>query len=41
MDGGDGLQMWTVAANIFNNQSRTAGNGWSSSLVLGEGLTTN
>jgi len=26
-DGGDGLQMWRVAANILNKQSRTADKG--------------
>jgi hypothetical protein len=26
-DGGDGLQIWRVAANILNEQSRTAENG--------------
>jgi hypothetical protein len=34
-DRGDGLQMWRVAANILNKQSRTADNGWSSSLGVG------
>jgi hypothetical protein len=33
-DGGDGLQIWRVAANILNKQSRTADEGWSSSEVL-------
>jgi hypothetical protein len=28
---GDGLQIWRVAANILNKQSRTADSGWSSS----------
>jgi hypothetical protein len=32
--------IWRVAANILNKQSRTAEKGWSSSLGLGEGLTT-
>jgi hypothetical protein len=36
-DGGDGLQMWRVAANILNKQSRTADKGWSSSLGVGRG----
>ncbi|KAJ4443652.1 hypothetical protein ANN_05327 [Periplaneta americana] len=36
----DGLQIWRVAANILNKQSWTADKGWSSSLGLGEGLTT-
>jgi hypothetical protein len=31
-DGGDGLQIWRVAANILNKQSRPANKGWSSSL---------
>jgi hypothetical protein len=37
-DGGDVLQIWMVAVNILNKQSRTADKGWSSS--LGVGLTT-
>jgi hypothetical protein len=36
-DGGDGLQMWTAAANILNKQSRTADKGWSCSLGVGSG----
>jgi hypothetical protein len=36
-DGGDGLQTWRVAAIIINKQSRTAENGWSSSLGVGRG----
>jgi hypothetical protein len=36
-DGGDGLQIWRVAANILNKQSRTAYRGWSSSLGVGRG----
>jgi hypothetical protein len=36
-DGGEGLQMWRVAANILNKQSRTVDRGWSSSLGLGGG----
>jgi hypothetical protein len=39
-DGGDGLQIRRVAANILNKQSRTAGKGFSSSWGLGVGLTT-
>jgi hypothetical protein len=31
-DRGDGLQIWRVAANILNKQSRTADSGLSSSL---------
>jgi len=34
-DGGDGLQMWKIVANILNKQSRTDGKGWSSSLAYG------
>jgi hypothetical protein len=34
-DGGDGLQIRGVAANILNKQSRTADNWWCSSLVAG------
>jgi hypothetical protein len=36
-DRGDGLQIWRVAANILNKQSRTADSGWSSSLGVGRG----
>jgi hypothetical protein len=36
-DGGDGLHMWRVAANILNKQSWTADKGWSSSLWVGRG----
>jgi hypothetical protein len=36
-DGGEGLQIWRVAVNILHKQSRTADNGWSSSLVVGRG----
>jgi hypothetical protein len=31
-DGGDGLHIWKVAANVSNRQSRTADKGWYSSL---------
>jgi hypothetical protein len=34
-DGGNALQVWRVAANILNKQSRTANKGWSSSLGVG------
>jgi hypothetical protein len=34
-DGGDGLQIWRVAANILNKKSRTADRGWSSDLGVG------
>jgi hypothetical protein len=39
-DGEDGLQIWRVAANLLNKQSRTADKGWSSSWGLGMGLKT-
>jgi hypothetical protein len=39
-DGGDGLQIWRVAANILNMQSRTADKGGTSAWGLGVGLTT-
>jgi hypothetical protein len=39
-DGGDGLQIRRVAANILNKQPRAADGGWSSSLGTGRGLTT-
>jgi hypothetical protein len=38
-DGGDGLQIWSVAANIFNKQLRTADKEWSSSLGVGRWAT--
>jgi hypothetical protein len=34
---GDGLQIWRVAVNMLNKQSRTAGSGWSSSLGIWQG----
>jgi len=34
-DGGNGLQIRKVAANILNKQSLTADNGWPSSLLVG------
>jgi hypothetical protein len=37
-DGGDGHQIWMVAANILNTQLRTAGKVWSSSLGRGGGV---
>jgi hypothetical protein len=41
-DGGDGLQMWRVAANILNKQSqRTADRGWPSRLSVGRGAKKN
>jgi hypothetical protein len=36
-DGGEGLQIWRVAANTLNKQSRTADKGWPSSLGVGWG----
>jgi hypothetical protein len=36
-DGGDVLQIWRVAENIMNKQSRKAEKGWSSSLRVGRG----
>jgi hypothetical protein len=36
-DGGDGLQIWRVAANILNKYPRTASKGWSPSLGVGHG----
>jgi hypothetical protein len=39
-DRGDCLQIWRVAVNMLNKQSRTADSGWSSSLGVGRGLTT-
>jgi hypothetical protein len=36
-DGGNGLQIWRVAANILHKQSRTAEKGWFSSLGFGRG----
>jgi hypothetical protein len=37
VDGGDGLHVWRVAANILNKQSRTADKGWSSILGVVRG----
>jgi hypothetical protein len=34
------LQVWRVAANILDKQSRTADKRWSSSLGVGRGATT-
>jgi hypothetical protein len=31
-DRGDGFQIWRVAADVLNKQSRTADSGWSFSL---------
>jgi hypothetical protein len=38
VDGGNGLQIWRVAANILNKQSRMAEKGWPSSLGVGCGV---
>jgi hypothetical protein len=35
VDGGDGFQIWKVAANILNKQSRTVNKEWSTSLWVG------
>jgi hypothetical protein len=35
--GGEGLQIWRVAANILNKQSQTTDKGWPSSLGVGRG----
>jgi hypothetical protein len=39
-DGKDGLQIWRVAANTLNKQSRTADKGGTSAWGLGVGLST-
>jgi hypothetical protein len=39
-DGGDGLHIWRVAANILNKQSWTADTGGPPAWGLGGGLTT-
>jgi hypothetical protein len=39
-DGGDGFQIWRVAEDILNNQSRTADKGGLPGLGLSVGLTT-
>jgi hypothetical protein len=36
-NGGSGLRIWRVAANISNTQSWTPDKGWSSSLGVGRG----
>jgi hypothetical protein len=36
-DGRDGLQLWSLAVNILNKQSRTKDKGLSSSLGVGRG----
>jgi hypothetical protein len=37
--GGDGIEMWKMAANILNKRLWTAEKGWFSSAGLCEGLT--
>jgi hypothetical protein len=37
VDGGDGLQMWRVAANIFSKQLWMPNKGWPSKLGVGKG----
>jgi hypothetical protein len=39
VDGGDGIQIWRVVANILNKQLRTANKGSPPDLGLGMGLT--
>jgi hypothetical protein len=39
-DGGDGVQIWRVAANVLNKQPRTAVRGVPLAWGWGEGLTT-
>jgi hypothetical protein len=36
-DRAEGLQIWSLPANILNKQSRTVDMGWSSSLCFGQG----
>jgi hypothetical protein len=38
--GGDSLQIWRIAANIWNKQSWTANRGWPSSLGVGQGASS-
>jgi hypothetical protein len=40
VDGGDGLQIWRVVANVLNKQSWTTDNGWAQPRGLVVGLTT-
>jgi hypothetical protein len=37
VDGGEGLQIWRVAANILNKQPQTSDRGWSSNVGVGRG----
>jgi hypothetical protein len=36
-DGGEGLKIWRVAANILSKQLRTADRGWPSRFEVGRG----
>jgi hypothetical protein len=38
-NGGDGLHIWKVPANILNKQSRTDDKGWASSMEVGHGTS--
>jgi hypothetical protein len=40
VDGGDGLQIWKIPANILNKQSRAADKNGLPAWRLGVGLTT-
>jgi hypothetical protein len=40
VDGGDGLHMWRVTANVLNKPLRPVEKGWSSTLKVGQGLIT-
>jgi hypothetical protein len=39
-DGGNGLQLWSVAVNKVNKQPQTNDKGWSSSWGFGRGTKT-
>lgn len=39
-DRGGGAEIWRVATNMMNKQSRIVDNGWSSSLGVERGVTT-
>jgi len=41
VDGGDGLQIWRVVANILNKQSKRADRSWSSSFGVGRAAESN
>jgi hypothetical protein len=40
LEGGDGLQIWRIDANILNKEYQAASKGWSSSLEVGRRATT-